>query len=80
MSTKTKHPRPNRRLRKDTTLEKLVAVRIADDDFERIREAAAAAGVPASTWMRNIAVGTACMDPKDREQITANMTAAGAAT
>lgn len=79
MAAKTKHPRPTRRVRPDTTLERLVALRIADDDLERIRQAAAADGMPASTWIRTVALGTASMTGPERQRITSTATA-GAAT
>lgn len=79
MATKIKHPRPKRRIRPDTTLERLVALRIADDDLERIRQAAAADGMPASTWIRQAALGTAAMDASDRQHLTGSASA-GAAT
>lgn len=79
MATKTKHPRPSRRIRPDRTLERLVALRIADDDLELIRQAAAADGMPASTWIRSVALGTASMEAPERQRITSTATA-GAAT
>jgi uncharacterized protein (DUF1778 family) len=77
MATKVKHPRPGARVRPDTTLERVIPLRVADDDLELIRQAAAADGMPASTWIRAVALGTAAMPAPERHKVTST---AGAAT
>lgn len=79
MAEKVKHPRPRARVRPDTTLERAIMLRVADDDLELIRQAAAADGMPASTWIRTVALGTASMPEQERQRFTSSSTA-GAAT
>jgi len=78
MAEKVKHPRPRARVRPDTTLERAIMLRVADDDLELIRQAAAADGMPASTWIRAVALGTASMPEQERQRFTSST--AGAAT
>lgn len=72
----TKKARSGRpRLRPETVLD-VVSLRMAPDEIELIRAAAAADGMKPSTWIRNAALGTAVLDPASRQEITT----AGAAT
>jgi hypothetical protein len=53
---KVKHPRPSRRVRRDAALTVPVTLRLAEDEAEMVREAAALAGVPVAQWLRGTAV------------------------
>lgn len=56
-----------KRARPDTTLD-LIAFRVAADEIESIKAAAAADGMTTSAWLRNLAIGTAALPKAERQQ------------
>jgi uncharacterized protein (DUF1778 family) len=73
---KPTHIRPSARVRADRRLQP-VSLRIADDELAMVRDAAAAANVTVSAYLRAAALGTASMPVKAQREI---LQAAGAAT
>lgn len=76
MASKKYHPRPNRREQSNRVLDRTTPLRMASEDLEIIRVAAAAADLPVSTFIRHAALGTAIADPAVRDRV---MAGAGAA-
>lgn len=73
---KPTHIRPSARVRADRRLQP-VSLRIADDELAMVRDAAAAANVTVSAYLRAAALGTAALPPSQQQEI---LHAAGAAT
>lgn len=69
------HTRPGKRLRPETTADRVVSFRLSGDDLERIAAIAAADGLTPAAWIRTAALGTAVLPEPDRQRVTA-----GAAT
>lgn len=76
MASKRYHPRPKRREQSDRVMDTVTPLRMASEDLELVRSAAAAADLPVSTFIRYAALGTAIADPVVRERV---MAGAGAA-
>lgn len=56
------------RYRADTTLNR-VTLRIADDEIEMVRDAATAAGLTVSSYLRLVAIGTAVVPEQQRQRV-----------
>lgn len=65
------------RIRKDAPLVVTMGPRFAEDEAEIIRQAAADAGMSASAWIRQAAIGTASLPEPERNRLLAT---AGAVT
>lgn len=64
------------RLRADKPLAVRLSIALADDEQELIRDAAAAAGMSVSNFLRQAAIGTAVASPTTQQRV---FSAAGAA-
>lgn len=52
----TNYPRPGRRVRRDAPLTQTLGIRVAEDEAEVIRAAAAAEGLSVAQWLRGTAI------------------------
>lgn len=66
---KPTYAKPSLRVRADRALKSSLTTRIADDELAIIQEAAAAANVTVSAYLRAAALGTASMPPAEQHDI-----------
>jgi hypothetical protein len=72
-----KKERPGARIKPDMVSD-VLTFRVPLDEIESIKAAAAADGMTTSAWLRHLAIGTAALPPRERQQQLA--TAGGAIT